>query len=93
MRTANRLPFDRLLACAAVGFASLLSADLLFPAGPGAQHVAPGGIMSVTATLTVTAAALIILRPRGAAHDLGGYARRCATGTVLALAVTALSVP
>ncbi|MEU2900366.1 hypothetical protein ACWC4E_29190 [Streptomyces sp. NPDC001273] len=93
MRTANRLPLDQLLACAAVGFASLLGADLLFPAGPGAQHVAPGGIVSVTVTLSVTVAALVTLRPRGAGRDLGGYARRCVTGAVLALAVTALSVP
>ncbi|MEV6378167.1 hypothetical protein AB0M31_01950 [Streptomyces sp. NPDC051773] len=92
-RTANRLPHDQLLACSAVGFASLLSADLLFPAGPGVQHVAPGGVVSVAATLTVTFAALVTLRPRGAGRDLGGYARRCATGAVLALGVTSLSVP
>ncbi len=93
LRTANRLPYGRLLACAAVGFAALLSADLVFPAGPGRQHIAPGGMVSVTATLTVTAAALVTLRPRGAERDLVAYTQRCATGAVLALSVAVLSIP
>ncbi|MEV5920047.1 hypothetical protein AB0N42_20465 [Streptomyces pseudogriseolus] len=93
VRTADRLPNDRLLACAAVGFASLLGSDLVFPAGLEGQHVALGGVASVTATLTVTAAALVAIRPRGPGRDLGAYIRRCATGAALALSVAALSIP
>lgn len=93
LRTADRLPYARLLACAAVGFAALLSADLVFPAGPGGHHIAPGGVASMMATLTMVAAALVALRPRGAGRDLVAYTQRCATGALLALSVAVLSVP
>ncbi|MFE9171164.1 hypothetical protein ACFYNZ_16840 [Streptomyces kebangsaanensis] len=93
LRTAQRLPYDRLLACSAVGFALLLSADLLFPAGPERHHVAPGGVVSVTATVAVTVAALVAVRPRGADRDRRVHLRECAFGAVLALAVVGFSVP
>lgn len=93
LRTADRLPFARLLAFSATGFAALLSADLLFPAGPDRHHIAPGGAVSVAATLAVTALSLLALRPRGAARDLGAHRRRCAAGCALALVVAAAAVP